>query len=326
MLTESNFKARKVVVVFANQGQKIKFKNDNIVVTDKEGKILLQFTCYRIFMIYIIGGFTITTGIVERAKKFGISICFMTAGFKYYESLNYFTRGNTLLVSKQYNCPNSEEIAKLIIKNKIRNQRKTLLSTRKKEVKEGVSMLDEALLRLNEDNLTIAKIMGIEGTAAKVYFNRIFNVVDWNGRQPRIKRDIINLLLDIGYTVLFNYIDAIASIYGFDVYKGNLHQEFYNRKSLICDFVEPFRVIVDKKIRNMYALNQIKEEDFKCIHGKWNLNYKSSTNYTVEFITETNKYSVSIFRFVQSYYRWFTKDSTNTENFPSAEVYKNDPN
>ncbi len=57
-----------------------------------------------------------------------------------------------------------------------------------------------------------------------------FKDFEWNGRQPRVKRDKINLLMDIGYTVLFNYIEAILNIYGFDIYKGNLHKEFYKKK------------------------------------------------------------------------------------------------
>jgi CRISPR-associated protein Cas1 len=250
MLTEPNFAARKIVMIHSNKGQKISFLNDNLVVKDKEGKIILQYTCHRIFIIYIVGGFSVTTGLIERGRKFGISFVFLTGGYKFYESIPYKSRGNTILVRRQYETNMDFEIGQNIVKNKILNQRDALQSLRK--YKEGVKLIENSLAKVNEPISDLSTLMGIEGTAAKVYFNRVFDMIEWNGRQPRVKRDIINLLLDIGYTVLFNYVDALVSIYGFDTYKGNLHQEFYNRKSLICDLVEPFRVIIDLKIRKMY--------------------------------------------------------------------------
>lgn len=321
MLSEPNFKARKIVMIHANQGQNISFRNDNLVVRNKEGKIILQYTCHRIFIVYIVGGFSITTGLIERGRKFGISFVFLTGGYKFYESIPYKSRGNTMLVKKQYGTKIGFAIGQNIVINKILNQKKALTSLR--NYKEGVEILDNSLEKLKEPINNLPTLMGIEGTAAKVYFNRVFDITDWNGRQPRVKRDIINLLLDIGYTVLFNYIDALVSIYGFDTYKGNLHQEFYNRKGLICDLVEPFRVIIDLKIRKMYNLKQISENQFICQKGRYMVNYKSNINYGVEFAKEINNHSVCIFRYIRSYYRWFMKDE-NPANMPFAEVIKND--
>ena len=38
MLERPNFVKKQIIFLFANRGEKISFKNDNIVVTDKEGK------------------------------------------------------------------------------------------------------------------------------------------------------------------------------------------------------------------------------------------------------------------------------------------------
>ena len=65
--------------------------------------------------------------------------------------------------------------------------------------------------------------MGIEGVAAKIYFSQIFDNIKWNGRKPRIKSDYVNVLLDIGYNLLFNFIEAIAKSFGFDTYCGYSH-------------------------------------------------------------------------------------------------------
>lgn len=323
MLSEPGFSMRKIVMIHANQGQKISFLNDNLVVKDKEGKIILQYTCHRVFIIYIIGGFTVTSGLIERGRRFGISFVFLTAGYKFYESIPYASRGNTMLVSRQYTSNINGQIAQKIVENKILNQRKALLSLRK--YKDGIVMIDKRLESLVEPIDDLATLLGIEGTVAKIYFNRVFEEANWQGRQPRVKNDVINLLLDIGYTVLFNYVDAMTSMYGFDVYKGNLHQEFYKRKSLICDLVEPFRVIVDLKIRKMYNLKQISEDDFICQRGRYMINFKSKTNYGVEFAKEINDYSICIYRYVKGYYRWFMT-SEDISKMPMAEVVKNDFN
>lgn len=323
MLSEPSFLARKIVVINFNQGQKISFLNDNLIVKNKEGKIILQYTCHKIFIIYIVGGFSVTTGLIERGRKFGISFVFLTGGYKFYESIPYKSRGNTILVSRQYKTNIDFEIGQKIVENKIINQKNALQSLRK--YKDAIDLIDKNLDKLSKpiENLTI--LMGIEGTAAKIYFNRVFDVLQWKGRQPRVKKDIVNLLLDLGYTILFNYIDALVSMYGFDTYKGNLHQEFYNRKSLICDLIEPFRVIIDLKIRKMHNLKQISENDFIVQKGRYMINYKSDMNYSVELAKEINNHSICIFRYIKSYYRWFmTSDDIN--KMPIVKVKKNDNN
>ena len=60
--------------------------------------------------------------------------------------------------------------------------------------------------------------MAYEGLASKLYFRNHFNNVLWIGRKLRIKRDYVNAVLDIGYTILFSFIDALLSCYGFDTY------------------------------------------------------------------------------------------------------------
>ena len=220
MLTEPDFVEKKIIIAMPQKGDKISFKNDNIIITDIDGKIKFQLTCYKVFAIFIIGGFTMTTGIIEKSRRFGFSIVFFTTTFKVYATINYAMEGNTLLRKKQYETKKSNEIAKAIIINKVRNQRDTLKKLRDVTVADGIMNLDVQINKLITSELNNYEIMGIEGISAKVYFNRIFKDFEWNGRQPRVKRDKINLLMDIGYTVLFNYIEAILNIYGFDIYKG----------------------------------------------------------------------------------------------------------
>ena len=325
MLTLPDFYAKNIVVVYPKDGDKISFKNDNFIVVSADNKIKIQVSCYKIFAVFIVGGFSITTGIIERSKKFGFSIVLFTASFKVYESINFKMEGNTLLRKKQYLCQNSEEIAKQIIINKIENQRDTIKLLREIKNTEGIMILNKNIEKLVREKMNNYEIMGIEGIAAKVYFNRIFKEFDWQGRQPRLKRDKINLLLDIGYTVLFNYLEAILNIYGFDIYLGNLHKEFYKRKSLVCDMIEPFRPIIDYKIRKCFNLGVFNSFEFEEENGRFSLNWKDSAKFMKEILEEIVNYRGCIFQYIQQYYRWIMKEKEIRE-FPKVRLVKNDIN
>lgn len=307
MLTKPDFLEKKVLLLFAHEGEKLSFKNDNIVITDSEGKIKFQLSCYCLFALFIVGGISLTSGIISRSKKFGFSIVFFSAGFKPYATMNFALEGNFLLREKQYTTNSSVDIAKQLIINKIENQRDAIKKLRDKSCKDGIKKLNDTIEKLQQNNYDSYEIMGLEGTSAKIYFNRIFKEFNWQGRQPRVKKDEINLLLDIGYTVLFNYIEAILNIYGFDIYKGNLHKEFYKRKSLVCDIIEPFRPIVDYKIRKLINLGQIKNYKFNVYKGQYQLDWEYSNDFVRLILSEIIEYKSCIFDYIQQYYRWFMK-------------------
>lgn len=92
---------------------------------------------------------------------------------------------------------------------------------------------------------------------------------------------------------------------------------------MICDLIEPFRTIIDRKIRILYRLNQISEKDFYIRKGRYSVNYRSKNNYGAIFAKEINDYSVCIFRYIQGYYRWFMT-SEDLSKMPNARIVKND--
>lgn len=240
MLERTDFVKKQIIFLFANRGEKISFRNDNIVITDKEGKVKYQVTCYLVFMLFVVGDTSITTGIIRRAKKFGFVICLMTQSFKLYSIIGNRMEGNTILHRKQYEYQ-CNDIAQFLVWNKVQNQRQALNSFRRKSIanKEAIAKLDGYLTVLREERMDEKSLLGLEGSASRVYFPQMFDNVNWQGRKPRIKNDYVNATLDIGYNMLFNLVDSLLQVYGFDVYCGVYHKEFYMRKSLACDMMEP---------------------------------------------------------------------------------------
>ena len=320
MLSANDFSKKQIIFLFTNTGEKLSFSNDNIVIKDKEGKIKHQSTCYRLFMVCVVGNISITSGLIQRSKKFGFAICLMSTTFRVYEIIGSRMEGNTMLRKRQYEYTQND-IGRKIEQNKIANQMDTLKNIRKKteEIKEGIEFLQDMIDKLNEP-LNYLEVMGIEGNAARVYFTRVFNNVKWNGRKPRIKNDYINVTLDIGYTMLFNVVDAILQIYGFDTYYGVFHKCFYMRKSLVCDLMEPMRPIVDYSVRKAINLEQCKKEDFEVYDNRWVLKYKMNSKYIQFLMKDILEYKDEIFVYIQKYYRFFMK-MKSVEELPRFEVH-----
>ena len=313
MLNANDFKKKQIIFLFTNEGDKLSFLNDNIIVKNREGGIKYQSTCYRLFMICVVGNISITSGLIQRSKKFGFSICLMTTTFKVYEILGARMEGNTLLRKHQYEYTEND-IGRKIEQNKIKNQSQIFKNIRGKNqiMKEGIELLDKMVVQL-EQQLEYLEVMGIEGNAARVYFSRVFDNVDWKGRKPRIKNDYVNVTLDIGYTMLFNIVDAILQVYGFDTYYGVFHKCFYMRKSLVCDLMEPIRPVVDYQVRKSINLGQCKENDFEVINNRWCLKYKSNPQYIQFLMNAILEYKDDIFLYIQQYYRFFMKRKSASE-------------
>lgn len=309
MLSAPDFKQKQIIVALVNHGERFSFKNDNIIITNKDDVIIHQSSCYRLFALFIIGHTTITTGLLQRSKKFGFNITFLSYGLIPYGSWGAKAEGNVILRKKQYDYTGTA-IAQLLVINKIEQQILALKQIRNKsdKLKKSIKALQNYKNKLPNNTYNIQEILGVEGIASRVYFAEMFNDMEWKGRKPRVKHDKINLLLDIGYTQLFHFIDALLNLYGFDIYKGVYHQTFYQRKSLVCDLVEPFRVLIDKRIRKAYKLNQIHDEDFFFRNGQYKLMGKKGKPYILFLLQSLLKNKQEIFIYIQSYYRAFMQD------------------
>lgn len=321
MLTVPDFLEKSIVMCFVSEGQKVSFKNDNVIITDAEENIVLQTSCYKIFALWIIGHTTLTSGIMERSKKFAFPICFFSYSYRPYGVWNCAAEGNFLLRQKQY-AYNGLEIAHRIVFNKISNQTQLLKSIRGKteEVVNAIHELEEYLCQCHTAS-DLHTLLGIEGISTRVYFQHWFNGMEWKGRKPRTKIDPINTTLDIGYTLLFHFIEALLNLYGFDIYQGVYHKCFYQRKSLVCDLVEPFRCIIDKQIKRAYGLKQLQYNDFDERKGQFFLQRDNNKKYTRFLMESILKNKEEMFKYVQEYYRCFMR-SKPIEQYPFFHIEK----
>jgi len=313
MLSFPDFKEKQILFVTRKdvERNKIKFSNDNICLT-KYDKIENQVSCHKIFALFIVGDCSLTTVLIRNCQKYGISLFLLKNNFEVYGRIISIAEGNYLLRMKQYKLKNELEIAKKIISNKLANQI-SLLEQNKKN-------LSAEYLKELKYKITLSKngqdLLGLEGCASKYFFKNYFNDIHWFKRMPRTKVDIPNFLLDLGYTFLFNFIDALIGLYGFDAYKGFYHKLFFQRKSLVCDLIEPMRSLIDKQLLKSYHLNQIDKKDFKFIKGRYILPYESQRKYIEIFSEAIMHGKEKIFLYIRNFYYFIMNDS----EFPIFQI------
>jgi CRISPR-associated endonuclease Cas1 len=268
-------------------------------VYTKDGKVINKASCHHALAVFIVGDVTITTNVIRKGNELGVSFFFLTSNFQPYGSCAAYAEGNYAVRVRQYalTAENELNLAKFIVGNKIKNQARLL----------GMKVEDEKIvdimlqIRFASDN---QELLGIEGNFAKKFFREYFHEIGWRRRAPRTHEDIPNLLLDIGYTILFNFCDALLRSYGFDVYKGFYHQLFFARKSLVTDIEEPFRCVVDKALRRAYSLGMIDSKDFEVSKsGEYLLPWKASPKYYRIFSDAIMDRKSEIHEYVGMFYR-----------------------
>lgn len=309
MLSYPDFKEKQILFVEAQEGKRLEFHNDNVVVKWNR-ETVSQVSCHRIFCVFIIGDTSFTTYLIKKALKFGISFIFMRQNFEPFAIIGAATEGNYVLRIKQYSFTGALPVARHLVSNKVQNQILLLKSIRDKtkELKEVIKQcetIEEKILTAESND----SLLGLEGSVSKLFFQTYFADIGWHKRLPRTKYDIPNTLLDIGYTFLFNLIDAHLRLYGFDPYMGVYHQLFYDRKSLVCDLVEPFRCIIDAAILRAFHLGQVNPKDFTIHQDQYQLDFQHAQKYTRIFFEQLIKHKEAIFRYVQAYYRAIMQDS-----------------
>ena len=140
-----------------------------------------------------------------------------------------------------------------IVSEKIRNQKKLL---------EIVGRAEEAeLLQTYLEEIEPGDVTNREGHAAKVYFNGLF------GRDFSRTSDIpFNAALNYGYGILLSAVNREIVSNGYITQLGLFHDNMFNQFNLGSDLMEPFRVVVDRKVFEMKPDKLEHEEKMELIN------------------------------------------------------------
>lgn len=132
-----------------------------------------------------------------------------------------------------------------IVTEKIRKQKEFLELLSKEEAK----LLDSYIKEIQWNDQT-----NREGHSAKVYFNSLFGL-DFT----RTSDSPINAGLNYGYSIILSAFCREVVANGYITQLGLFHDNMFNQFNLASDLMEPFRILVDKKVFSM-KFNQLDHE------------------------------------------------------------------
>ncbi len=173
--------------------------------------------------------------------------------------------------------------ARHLVWSKLVGQRRALVSAMplrpdvRKPLFDAVAALDAALARVRDEVLLPDSLRGVEGAAARVYFDgfgALFAAsLNFSGRNRRPPRDPVNACLSLGYTLL--HFDAVRAAHGagLDPLLGFFHRPAFGRESLASDLIEPLRPRLDVWVWSLFRERTLRAEHFSmdkgaCLLGK----------------------------------------------------------
>lgn len=326
MFTHKDIEYRTIFVINCIHERSLRVSNGELLLEEQiedsdKMKTLTKLPFQKILALFVIGHIRITTPLIEKCQKFGVALVVMKPSLRPVFFWANSAEANFLLHQRQYELQKDDiSIARIIVENKIRNQLQALADTRRKDtLTEQSCQTIKATLDTLPDVCDYDSLMGIEGVAAKAFFNAFYQDHEWHQRRPRAKCDALNATLDIGYTMLFNYIECFLRMFGFDLYVGVYHRMWFRRKSLVCDIMEPFRPIIDKAVRTAWNRKQFSERDYQIQKGEYRLKFEHNADYCRVFFDALIPYKAEVFRYVQAYYRCFMGKKSVTQ-YPTFKL------
>ena len=311
MFTSKDLEMRTIFVVNCiEHNRSLRVSSGELMLEEIDGdkkKTLTKLPFQKMLALFVVGHITITTPLIEKCKLHGVVLVVMKSNLRPVFFWANAAEANFLLRKRQFEYGQEElTIGKILIRNKVENQRAALTKTRRKDeiICNAISQC-EAALNFIDDVTDHNQLMGLEGIVAKTFFAAYFQNQNWKGRHPRMKCDAMNATLDIGYTILFNFLECFIRMFGFDLYVGVYHRLWFNRKSLVCDLMEPFRCIIDHATLLAFNRKQFSEKDFSVVKQEYRLKHEKCSCYYKVFYDALIERKMDIFKYVQQYYRCF---------------------
>ncbi|MGP1612877.1 MAG: type II CRISPR-associated endonuclease Cas1 [Catonella sp.] len=153
------------------------------------------------------------------------------------------------------------------------------------------------------NELQFADTSNREGHAAKVYFNALFGL-DFT----RTEENSTNAALNYGYSLLLSAFNRCITANGYLTQLGLFHDNMFNQFNLASDLMEPFRPIVDLKVKQMQPVKFEHDEKMEVLTILQN---EVKINGRTEFVSNAIKiYCKSVF------------DAINNEDVSEIKFYR----
>lgn len=241
----------------------------------KHGERLASVRVIDVSQVCIYGNVQMSSQVLRELFAREIPVCWFTYG-GWFSGLAEGLPGRNVELRRRQTIVGAQgglAIARLVINGKILNSR-TLLRRNSRDRSDAVLGQLKRLAGQALEVTSTGSLLGIEGTAARLYFGAFSTMLreekrlpgspfSFEGRNRRPPMDPVNCLLGYVYGLLTKELTATAFAIGFDPYQGFYHRPRFGRPALALDLAEEFRpLIAESVVVNLVNNGEVTVSDF----------------------------------------------------------------
>jgi CRISPR-associated protein Cas1 len=259
-------------IYITEQGAVLRKTGDRLIV-QKDDEMLLDVPCDKVDAVLIFGNVQFTTQAVHELFEHGIEMAILTRTGRLIGQITSPKSKNVELRMEQFRKHADDGfrlmLAGTIVEGKVTNCLNVIKGFSYNHPEIDLTREIEGIRSLTggaQSAQAIDSLMGIEGSAARIYFEgfrkMILGEFEFEARIKHPAPDPVNALLSFGYTLMFNEILGLLDGIGFDPYIGFFHAIEYGRASLASDLQEEFRASADRFTLSLINNRVFNIEDF----------------------------------------------------------------
>ncbi len=261
------------VLYILEQGAHVR-KDGQALLVEKDGKRIGSRPMKELESLILFGGVQTSTQALLSLLERGCRITLMTRGGHFRGSVVPAIGKNVTLRREQYRRGEDPDyclgFSRRIVRAKIRLGLKLLrdyhYNPNNPARMEGLDSLERLAEKL-ESAASLESLRGLEGAAAREYFERMAQCLTgplgFPGRHYYPATDPVNALLSLGYAFVHRELAGLLQAHDFDPCLGFFHQVEYGRPSLALDLLEPFRpALADRLTLRLLNKKVLGEKDF----------------------------------------------------------------
>lgn len=271
-------------------------KSKGRVVISKDRERLASVRLIDVSQLCVHGSVQVSTQLLRELMAEDVPVCFFSYGGWFsgmahgLPSKHVELRRQQVIVAAQGGLA----IARRVIEGKIRNSRTLVRRNARPKPDTTIGSL-KVLADQAAEAASVETLLGIEGAAARLYFEAFPTMLKSSGDLPgglfdfaqrnrRPPRDAINCLLSYGYSLLTKELTVTTLAVGFDPYLGFYHRPRYGRPALALDLAEEFRpLVVESMVLTLVNNGELGPSDFVVRAGGVSLTREGRRTVTRAF-------------------------------------------
>ena len=252
-------------------------KTGEVLQVRDRKQVVQEVRLHEISQVNVFGNVQLTSAAVQGLCWSEKPVAYFSTGGWFYGLTQGMGLKNVFLRRSQFDRANDDgfclNVARSVVATKIRNQRTMLQRNHVEPPAQAIQLLRELAERATIAG-SLESLLGIEGTAARLYFGAFTGMLkveddqerpafDLAGRNRRPPRDPVNALLSLAYAFLARDLTVVCHAIGFDPFIGYYHQPRFGRPALALDLMEGFRpLIADSAVLSAINTRMVAPDDF----------------------------------------------------------------